>query len=561
VGSLAERLDRAWQQGRWLRLSQILWFLRLKLYPRTKPAEIEAEETRDHIHVKPWLRQPQSDKAEFNFLGYSRPVEEDPVNWLPREVERVWRYNLHYFEYLLWDSFSDELNARLINDWIRNNPMGSEDAWEPCTVSIRIISWIKYFETLQGDVPEAWQKSLVNQANYLTRNLELEILGNHYFKNGKALVFAGAWFAGSVGERFLRKGLAILQPELHEQILADGGHFERTLMYHSIILEDLLDLANLAEAQPGLFSANYRKLIAEKSRAATRFLEDMRGADGQIVLFNDCAWHIAPEPEELISYAERVIGYERAPRPPGPVAIDKRDSGYFGYRSGGDSLVIDCGIVAPDYQPGHAHADMLSYELCVDGQRLIVDTGTYTYAEDERREYLRSTAAHNTVEVDGIDQTQFWDRFRVGHRARPLKPRIEEFSNTGMRFRGAHNGYRRLPQKVIHERLFEVEFAGRWAVTDMLRGKGECEARSFIHFAPGVEVSEDEAGSWFVRSPAGSRLVLSIPAGCDATVDTTEFYPKFGVIEKKQTLTLVCRAKLPFELSYCLERAPAPILT
>lgn len=553
VKRLLQFADRAWQQGRWLRLSQVVWFFRLRLAPRTKPVEIEPEPSRGAMSVASYPRLQQPDKAEFRFLDYSRPVEEDPVNWLPREVERVWRYNLHYFEYLDWETFTPELKSRLINDWIANNPMGSEDAWEPCTVSIRIVCWMKYFATLES-VPLHWQRSVFNQARYLTKNIEHEILANHYFKNGKALLSAGVYFDGPEGRRFFRKGMDIVEAELHEQFLADGGHYERTLMYHSIMLEDLVDIVNMTRAQAELFTADFRQLARTKACDAARYLEDLLGADGRIPLFNDAAWGIAPEPEELLTYAERVAGYERAPRPPVPIEINKSSCGYFGYHHGGDSLIIDCGAGAPDYQPGHTHADLLSYEMCLDGQRLIVDSGTYTYAEDERRAWLRSVAAHNTVEVDGHDQFQFWGRFRVGRRARPLNPRIESFDKQGMRFRGAHTGYRRLPQKVTHERCFDVEFTGRWAVKDQLTGTGNCTARSYIHFAPGVELAQLDDHTWQVNPVSGDKLTLKVSELVDAALEQTEFYPRFGAIEPNQTLVLTRSAELPFDMRYSLQR-------
>ena len=52
------------------------------------------------------------------------------------------------------------------------------------------------------------------------------------------------------------------------------------------------------------------------------------------------------------------------------------DTGYYGYRQGGDSLIVDCGPVGPDYQPGHAHCDTLSYELHVGGVPIVVDSGS-----------------------------------------------------------------------------------------------------------------------------------------------------------------------------------------
>ena len=83
------------------------------------------------------------------------------------------------------------------------------------------------------------------QVRFLRKRLEIHLLGNHLFANAKALVFAGLYFTGNEADEWLGKGLAILEREVPEQVLRDGGHFERSPMHHGIILEDLLDLLNV----------------------------------------------------------------------------------------------------------------------------------------------------------------------------------------------------------------------------------------------------------------------------------------------------------------------------
>jgi uncharacterized heparinase superfamily protein len=556
-----EKLQRAFRQARWLKVSQLFWFVIHRLTPRRCPAEVIAGEVRKSIRAHEYPRVCQPDSPEFSFLNISKPAIEEGIEWLPRDVSRLWRYNLHYFDYLRWDVFSPELKSRLISEWIRDNPTGTEDAWEPCAVSVRVLNWVKYFDSLDEAVSHEWLGSLLNQANWLTANLEYDILANHYLKNGMALLYAGSYFTGPVADKLLRRGLAIVDAEVTEQILSDGGHYERSLMYHSIVLEDLLDVVNISLANPGLLPVDFVRRVTEKSLAATRFLEDMLGADGNIPLFNDGALGITPLPEELIAYCQRVAEYERAPKPPGAVKIVKPTTGYYGYRAGGDSLIIDCGDIAPDYQPGHAHCDLLSYELCVDGNPLVVDTGTCTYEDNDKRQYLRSTAAHNTVEVEGQDQTEFWGRFRVGRRARPTLACIGRFDETGMTFTGGHTGYRFLPQKVLHERQVDVEFSGVWSVHDALSGNGSCKARSFIHFAPGIKLTNEADGSWLARSNCGTAIRITIGQGCSALLLATEYYPEFGVCEAKSTLVLEKVAKLPFVMNYSLEKMPQDMLT
>ena len=81
--------------------------------------------------------------------------------------------------------------------------------------------------------------------------------------------------------------------------------------------------------------------------------------------------------------------------------------------------MVDGGPGGPDHLMAHAHADLFSYELSLFGERFVVDTGVYEYPAGPMRQYVRSTAAHNTASVDGVDQIECWDSFRVARRAAP----------------------------------------------------------------------------------------------------------------------------------------------
>src|SRR5690606_6973721 len=131
----------------------------------------------------------------------------------------------------------------LLRDWVAANPPGHGDGWEPYPTSLRIVNWIKW--ALAGNtLPPACVHSLAVQVRWLRRCLEIHLLGNHLFANAKALVFAGLYFSGPEAHRWLATGLRILEREIAEQILPDGGQFERSTMYHALAYEDMLDLVN-----------------------------------------------------------------------------------------------------------------------------------------------------------------------------------------------------------------------------------------------------------------------------------------------------------------------------
>ena len=291
---------------------------------------------------------------------------------------------------------------------------------------------------------------------------------------------------------------------------------------------------------------------------ALGFLDITLAADGRIPLFNDAAFGIAPEPDALLDYGARLSGYERLAPPRQPVRVACHDSGYFGYRLGDDSLLIDCGRIGPDYQPGHAHCDLLSFELCLDGERLIVDPGVHGYDDDDTRHYLRSTAAHNTVTLDEAEQSEIWGTFRVARRARPVQAELSQIEAGRLTFSGSHDGYRRLPQRATHSRRLEVELTGSWSVKDKVDGHGNADISSWLHFAPGVRL-EDAGDGVFVLLRTGDAVARLITDNTES-VEVTESYTafEFGRREPALVLRLRRRGRLPVTLGYRIEPGPGP---
>ena len=377
--------------------------------------------------------------------------------------------------------------AELVERWIGENPPGRGAGWEPYPLSRRIVNWIKWVVG-GGLATRAVFESLAAQADYLSRSVEYHLLANHLFANAKAVVFAGCFFQG---DGWLRRGLRILEREIPEQILADGGHFERSPMYHSLILEDVLDLVNLGRAYPGL--------LPDWSPVAARMLgwvERMLHPDGQIPFFNDAAFGVAPEPRLLFGYAAR-LGIP-------PAHVELSESGYIRLENDRAVVLFDAGPIGPDYQPGHAHADTLSFELSHRGRRLLVNSGISTYEAGPERQWQRGTAAHNTVRVDGRDQSEVWSAFRVARRARPFDVRTDHRSWA----EAAHDGYHRLKGRVTHRRRIEL-FEDRLALNDTVGGRGQHDIELFFHLYPGAAAD--------IRPDP--RLTRS--------AEDTHFYPQF----------------------------------
>ncbi|MBK5921028.1 hypothetical protein CCR80_08285 [Rhodothalassium salexigens] len=426
--------------------------------------------------------------TEFTFLN-QRHTLDLPAGWTSPERSKLWRYHLHYFDWLSQDPAPDAGAARaMITRWIDDNPPLSGDGWEPYPISRRLAAWVKWLtlRRARGDrglEPAQWS-SLGLQARVLAQSLEYHLMGNHLWANAKGLIAAGLALAGDEARGWLDTGRALLDQQLDEQVLDDGGHYERSPTYHALLLEDLADLINLSRAYGEPVPARW----VETAQAMLAWLVAMTRPDGRLPLFNDAAHGAGPSPQALRAYAER-LGLT-VPDAPGDGLVALARSGYFRYAAPGWWLVADAGAIGPDHIPGHAHADMLSFELSVDGRPLIVDTGTSTYEAGARRAVERGTAAHNTVEVAGTDQSEMWGAFRVARRAR-----LRERHWGNDRLRAAHDGYDRLG--VRHARYFTFApdaLTLTDTLTDTRTGRAsDAPAVARLHFAPGVRVVQDGA--------------------------------------------------------------------
>jgi len=487
---------------------------------------------------------------EFRFLNSTKLFDLNRMDWSCREMPKLWRYNLHYFDYIHEPYRSPQTIPKLITSWIDLNPPGVEDAWEPFTVSLRIVNWIKLFlqPEYHGRVEQGWSQSLYHQALWLEKNIENHLLANHYFKNGKALIFAGTFFDGADAERWLNKGLEILCSELNEQILPDGGHYERSPMYHAMILEDCLDLLNLGLGSPasvlGAWDSELLDKLKQTGWSMIQFLLGMSHPDGQISLFNDAAYGIEPTPAVLISYFERLTG-EKVAAPYGDY-LEFQDSGYFVMSPrAGDRMIIDCGPVGPEYQPGHSHCDMLSFELSLKGHRVIVDSGCCQYVDGDIRRYNRGNAGHNTVTVDGENQSEVWGAHRCARRARPLYGRLEKLEDGTLLFAGAHDGYRRLKGKPVHHRTITWS-AETCLIEDRVEGAGSHTLESRLHINPALSVQVAD-GCAVIRG--GVELLATISARAGGRIETADgwYCPEFGMQQPCTVITTrFSLTRLPF---------------
>jgi Heparinase II/III-like protein/Heparinase II/III N-terminus len=311
---------------------------------------------------------------------------------------------------------------------------------------------------------EGLAAELALAARAVMLQLEWRLLGNHLLENGIALACAGTAAEGLEADAWWAVGSAIVDRELREQFLRDGGHFERSATYHGWLVAALLELVELRTASGLTVPDTWRQTL----RAALDWIGRVRGPDDSWPLFNDASNDACPTPDAIVRLA-RSLGLVSA-HSRHPASDLLADTGWAVLRAGPAFLVADVGPIGPDYLPGHAHADSLGFELWVGAARLCVDAGVAAYGQGPLREWTRSTAAHNTVTVDGADSSEVWASFRVGRRA-TTQVSICEASGGVARLRAEHDGYRWLSGRPVHERTWDLEDESL-TIVDTIRGAG-----------------------------------------------------------------------------------------
>lgn len=451
-----------------------------------------------------------------------------PPDWDRTDLPRYWLYHLHLHEYL-W-VLPYERARDVVSHWMAHHPPGSaRTGWEPYPTSLRLANWCALFlghhrgRTL-ADQPfrdKLWA-SVHLQATHLTHNLEWRLLGNHLLENAVALALAGSCFAHPDANRWFSTGRRLLARELPEQMLADGGHVERSPMYQCRVLYALLLLR--ATGTPVL-----RDLVQPYVAPAAGALAAMTHPDGGIALLNDSALGVQPPPRTLL----RAAGAE--PASDGPFAL--AETGYYGARTAaGDYVVCDAGPLGPDYQPGHGHADLFTFELSLRGVRVVVDSGVSTYEAGPMRDYCRSTRAHNTVEVDGQDSAETWAAFRVGRRGRPRG--VAWFaSHDGFELSGRHDGYRHLPGRPAHARTFHWRSDGCLEIADRVDASRPVRSVARLHFHPDCRLDDRDSETCTVSFPGG-RARLSWSGWESVAEDASCYSPAFGVERRNPCLAL-----------------------
>ncbi len=554
---------------------------------------------RDLVHGKEtglehWSTQPYLD---FEMAGDSKIV------WEPNRHQ-------HFFTlgqaYVLTgeERYAEECLAQ-IEHWRRENPYPRGINWaSSLEAAFRMWSWMWMLRMLAGSKALDGKRltevasGIAQHADYIAQNLSTYFSPNtHLLGEGFALYMAGLFLPELRGaDRWRDAGRAILHEQIEAQVKPDGSHVEQSSYYHRYATDFFLCAAIQDEASGGMFPKSYR----DRLEKMCEFLLCACWPSGSLVMTGDAdggrvlalSPHDPNDPRATLStaavyfrrgdfkgaagrYHEEtfwLMGTNSAREFESLALADLKASsrnfsnaGWVTQRSEWSKharlLFFDAGPQGMG-ACAHGHADALQVLCAADGVEWLIDPNTFVYTSSrEWRDYFRSTRAHNTLVVDGRDQSEPVDFFKW----RAIPDVQLEFSAVLPRFDiaiAAHNGYTRLPEPVTHRRTVMFVKPEYWIVSDELTGTGTHTLEFSFHFAPGVKV-EFSHGAW-LASKSGARFLLVPPAGVEISIVKGEESPMQGWMSndyghKEPAPVLVARAQtaMPARFHWLLCPSPA----
>ncbi len=472
-------------------------------------------------------------QIQFEFLNKAEKLN-FPIIWNNNNWSRLWQFNLHYFDWardsielaFLNNSLDQKilLLDNLIDQWIEGNPPGVGDGWHSYTLSLRIRNWIFIFRTFPNMVNSYRLKSLWLQVYWLYKHPEICHGGNHWIENLTALIIGSSQFNNKTANKIYLKSIKLLKIALHEQILNDGGHEERSAAYHILILDRLVELGWIIQSikkERPIWLVNYIKKM-------TNWINLIELKDGKIPLFNDSSIDICPNikltKEFSISYLRneenslsgirrllsktkkltKIFGnFEEYKYTISSDLTNLNDTGWLIIRPNyGWELVFKYGQGSPNHLPAHSHSDLFSFDLFKNGIPVIVETGTSVYGNSKIRKYERSSAAHNVLRLSKLNKLQnkkikwiepvdVWGNFRAGRKAQVLVRSFKKVTDGNYSISASHDGFKIIGVKYERNINLNINKEGdiELSIKEKIICKNNLIGNQLFHLGPSLNPS------------------------------------------------------------------------
>ncbi|WP_300016275.1 alginate lyase family protein [Pseudonocardia sp.] len=536
--------------------------------------------TRDDMVSPDWAHDPRTGRRAPEVYAFDVPYrDEDAVG----DIKQIWEPSRHQHLTVLAAAYAltgeDRYAARVADHlkswWAANPPMRGVHWVSGIELGIRLLSWVWVRRLLDGwpgaaglfeDNEEALHQILHHQRWLAAFPSRGSSANNHVIAEDAGLLAAACafpWFPESAGWR--ARASASLDDQLHRNTFPSGINRELASEYHGLVLE--LGLAAAVEADLAghpMPERTWRTLLRMTDALAAMVdstlapprqgdADDGRGlvVDGDATdrwvsllatgdaLFRRLEWWPSVETGDVRTTLLAALANEHRPAVARPAARPAHvaDAGMTILRAADrDGTEIWCRCDGGPHGflsiAAHAHADALSLEVRHGGVDILADPGTYCYHGEPRwRAYFRSTLAHNTLELDGRDQSGSGGPFLWTRHARSRV--LVAHANPGgtSRWSAEHDGYGHRGAPVVHRRTVELDTgAGELRVVDEVVSDRRHRCRLAFHLGPAVRVELDGARArltWPGRARPGTADLI-LPEELDWTAHTGETDPLLG---------------------------------
>lgn len=532
----------------------------------------------DLVHGKQAQREPW---FKVKYLDFEH-VGDSKVTW---ELNRHQHFVTLAKAYWLSgnEKFAREIFAQWTH-WHRENPYPVGINWaSSLEVGYRSLSWIWTFFLLQDcqifstELRCQWQYALSLNGRHIETYLSTYFSPNtHLLGEALALFFLGTLFPGTKSAaRWQRRGWEILQAEAAKQVRNDGFYFEQSTYYHvyaldiflharilaglnrveispafDAILERMLNallLLNRAGIAPSIGDDDGGRIFDPLRNRAEHMLDPL--ATGAVLYrrgdFKFAAGNAREETLWLLGI-KGLTAFDLLPTAEpsgGSTALAENGFYLMADENSGQQLFIDAGPLGAG-SGGHGHADALSVCLVREGRSLLIDPGTFEYVGDsDERGHWRGTGAHNTMQVDILDQAEGTGPFSWKD---PPHVEVEQWIN-GQQFdlfRGSHDGYSRLPSPVIHRRWVFHRREKFWLVRDVAEGSGTHQLEIAWHIGPTLSpvASKDCV---FADDLDSVALLTADGHGWSQSVRRDYWSPAYGHKERASVVNFGTKIELP----------------
>lgn len=512
----------------YLKPKQLFYQLKYRLgLPSFSKESLKLDQENTKFNSFDYLYSSQSlNKKPNQFLFLNQLVTfNNNIDWNYSINGKLWLYNLNYFDFIAkrYQNFNEI--ERYIQSY-HDNYNTIKDGKEAYPTSLRIMNFIKVINQYDSGEMKFILKTDIKR---LFQSLEFHLLGNHLLENSFALYFSSHLYSSE--KKLVDQSVRLLKEQLAEQILEDGGHYERSFMYHQIILGRLLESISISEANPNDWNKDVLLFLREKAELMISWMLKLSD-NGQIFhRFNDSVEGISPDTSALIGLIKKLNLNQNKP-------CKLSDSGYRILRLQDLLVTANIGNITPSYQPGHAHADSLSFTLHLKGKPIIVDPGISTYENNLQRKLERSTRYHNTVSINEENNNEVWSAFRVGRRAK-----ITLLKDSNNYLEAEHDGYRFL--KSTHRRSWDIKDS-KILISDYLSIPKENSCELNIHLHPEVEIKSIGDGKFLLNN----EIIVSFDSQSKIKLKSYDYCEEFNKTRSSIKINILFDKRLTSEIYY-----------